>query len=99
MEHTTKDIIMTIEEKAKWFDKALKYALDGKIHLVLKSYKDGNGKWAIIDSAKSMVLNSNLEWEPEPPTAKDRDEAFLIRTRFDFEMAVNLYEQFKMFAA
>ena len=89
---------MTIEEKAKWFDKALRFALDGKIHLIMKSYKDGVGKFAIIDTAKNLVLNSNMEWEPEPPLAKDRDEAFLIRTRFDFETAVMQYDQMKMFA-
>lgn len=89
---------MTEQEKAQWFDKALKFALDGKIQLVMKSYKNGAGKWAVIDSAKNLVLNSNMEWEPEPPQAKDRDEAFLIRTRFDFETAVAQYEQMKMFA-
>lgn len=89
---------MTDQEKALWFDKALKFSLDGKIHLVMKSYNSGVGKWAIIDTAKNLVLNSNMEWEPEPPQAKDRDEAFLIRTRFDFEMAVTQYEQMKMFA-
>lgn len=90
---------MTIEEKAKWFDRGLKFVLDRKIHLVLKSFKDGAGRWAIIDSEKSLVLNSNLEWEPEPLLAKDRDEAFLIRARFDFETAVGLYEQLKVFSA
>lgn len=89
---------MTDQEKIQWFDKALKFAIDGKIHLVMKSYTNGSGKWAIIDSAKNLVLNSNMEWEPEPPLAKDRDEAFLIRTRFDFETAVAQYEQMKMFA-
>lgn len=89
---------MTDHEKIKWFDKALKFAVDGKIHLVMKSYQNDIGKWAIIDSAKNLVLNSNMEWEPEPPLAKDRDEAFLIRTRFDFETAVAQYEQMKMFA-
>ena len=89
---------MTDQEKAQWFDKALKFALDGKIHLVMKSYMNGVGKWAIIDTAKNLVLNSNMEWEPEPPQAKDRDEAFLIRTRFDFDTAIVQYEQLKMFA-
>ncbi|MEW6654768.1 MAG: hypothetical protein AB1394_15050 [Bacteroidota bacterium] len=89
---------MTDQEKIKWFDKALKFSLDGKVHLILKSYINGAGKWAVIDSTKNFVLNSNLEWEPEPPLAKDRDEAFLIRTRFDFETAAAQYEQMKMFA-
>ncbi len=89
---------MTIEEKAKWFDRALRFVLDGKIQLIMKSYKDGVAKWAIIDTEKNLVLNSNLEWEPEPPLAKDRDEAFLIRTRFNFETAVSQYQQYKMFA-
>ncbi len=89
---------MSVEEKAKWFDKALKFALDGTIHLMMKSNKGGVAKWAIIDSGKNLVLNSNLEWEPEPPLVKDRDESFLIRARFDFDTAVSLYEQLKMFA-
>jgi hypothetical protein len=89
---------MTIEEKAKWFDKALRFAVEGKIQLIMKSYKDGVGKFAVIDTAKNLVLNSNMEWEPEPPLAKDRDEAFLIRTRFDFETAIMQYDQMKMFA-
>jgi len=48
---------MTIEEKAKWFDRALRFALDGKIQLIMKSYKNGVGKWAIIDTEKNLVLN------------------------------------------
>ena len=91
-------MVMTDQEKAQWFDKALKFALDRKIHLVMKSNINGVGKWAIIDTEKNLVLNSNMEWELEPPMAKDRDEAFLIRTRFDFETAVAQYEQMKMFA-
>lgn len=85
-------------EKEKWFDRALKFALDGKIHLIMKSNKGGVAKWAIIDSEKKLVLNSNMEWEPEPPLVKDRNESFLIRSRFDFETAVTLYGQLKMFA-
>ncbi len=88
---------MTIEEKAKWFDAALRFALKGKIHLVQKSFKDGVEKWAIVDTSNNTVLNSNLEWEPEIPLAK-RDESYLIRTRFGFEDAVAMYTQYKMFA-
>lgn len=88
---------MTIEEKAKWFDVAMRFGLEGKIHLVMKSYKNGVAKWAIVNTANNTVLNSNLEWEPEPP-AKKRDESFLIRTRFSFEDAVALYKQYKMFS-
>lgn len=89
---------MLVEEKAKWFDKALKFALDGKIHLIMKSNMNGVARWAIIDSEKKLVLNSNLEWEPEPPLVKDRNESFLIRARFDFDTAISLYDQLKMFA-
>lgn len=89
---------MTVAEKEKWFDRALKFALDGKIHLIMKSNKGGVAKWAIIDSEKKLVLNSNMEWEPEPPFVKDRNESFLIRSRFDFETAVTLYDQLKIFA-
>ena len=88
---------MTDEEKAKWFDFGLRFALDGHIHLVLKSYKDGEKKWGIINTKTNEVFNSNMEWEEEPP-AKKRDEAFLIRSRFDFQQAVELYQQFKMFS-
>lgn len=89
---------MTIEEKAKWFDRALRFSIDGNIHLIMKSNKNGIQKWAIIDTDKNMVLNSNLEWEAEPPLAKNRDDAFLIRTRFDLETAISQYDQFKMYA-
>ncbi len=88
---------MTVEEKAQWFDLGLRFALDGHIHLVLKSHKKGEKKWGIIDTKTNKVFNSNMEWEDEPPAAK-RDDAFLIRTRFEFSQAVELYEQFKMFA-
>ncbi len=88
---------MTTEEKAKWFDAALRFALEGKIHLVMKSKTDGVANWAIVNTENNTVLNSNFEWEPEPPVAQ-RDEAFLIRTRFDFDTAVNLFQQYKMFA-
>jgi hypothetical protein len=89
---------MSSEEKAKWFDRALRFGLDGKIHLTMKSNLNGVAKWAIIDSEKNLVLNSNMEWEPEPPLVKDRNESFLIRARFDFDTAVALYDQLKMLA-
>ncbi len=88
---------MTDEEKIKWFDRALRFVLDGNIHLVMKSRINGKGNWAIVDTKKHQVMNSNMEWEDEPPV-QQRDEAFLIRTRFDFDMAVSLYQQYKMFA-
>ena len=43
------------------------------------------------------VLNSNMEWEFDLPVSQ-RNEAFLIRTRFDLETALSVYEQYKMFA-
>ncbi len=89
---------MTDSEKIKWFERALKFAIEGKIHLVMKSNTGGMPKWAVIDTDKNLVLNSNMEWEPEPPFSKDRTESFLIRTRFDFDTANSLYEQLKMFA-
>ncbi len=88
---------MTTEQKAKWFDAAIRFVLEGKIHLVMKSKVDGVANWAIVNTENNTVLNSNFEWEPEPPV-NQRDEAFLIRTRFDFDTAVNLYQQYKMFA-
>ena len=88
---------MTNEEKIKWFEAAVKFQISGTIFLVMKSREEGQGNWAIHDSAKNAVLNSNMEWEDEPPRDK-RDEAFLIRSRFSFENAVAMYEQYKMFA-
>jgi hypothetical protein len=84
-------------DKIKWFDDAVKFQLDGTIYLVLKSRKEGIGAWAIEDISSHNVLNSNMEWEKELPLSK-RDQPYLIRTRFEFEAAVNMYEQFKMFA-
>ncbi|MFH1197478.1 MAG: hypothetical protein V1720_17390 [bacterium] len=63
----------------------------------MKSRKSTGGSWAIEDMTTGKVLNSNMEWEEELPKAK-RDEAFLIRTRFDFDSAAAMYEQYKMFA-
>ena len=88
---------MTDQEKIKWFDAAVKFQLEGTIFLVMKSRTNGKGNWAIHDSSNNNVLNSNMEWEEDPPVSK-RDEAFLIRTRFDFDSAHAMYEQYKMFA-
>lgn len=88
---------MTVEEKAKWFDAAMKFGLEGNKQLVMKSKVNGQANWAIVDTSAKKVLNSNFEWEDEPSTDK-RDEAFMIRTRFSFENAISMYEQFKMFA-
>lgn len=88
---------MTDQEKIKWFERSVKFQLDGLIFLVMKSRKSDSGQWAIQDIPNGKVLNSNMEWEDEPEKAK-RDEAFLIRTRFDLETAISLYEQYKMFA-
>ncbi len=85
------------QDKIKWFDLAVKFQVEGLIFFVMKSRKNGVCSWAIEDTANHTVLNSNLEWEEEVPLAK-RDEAFLIRTRFDFETAMALYDQYKMFA-
>lgn len=88
---------MTDKDKIKWFELATKFMLAKDIYLVMKSRVKGEAQWAIIDSANKKVLNSNLEWEDEVPLDK-RDEAFKIRTRFNFESAVGLFEQYKMFA-
>lgn len=85
------------EEKIKWFDRAVKFQLDGMIFLVMKSRKNGIGAWAIEDAKTNKVLNSNMEWEDEPPLSQ-RDEAYLIRTRFEFDSALAMFEQFKTFA-
>lgn len=88
---------MTNEEKVKWFDAAIRFVLDGKIHLVMKSRLNGLGNWSIVDTAANKVLNSNMEWEDEPPLNK-RDDSFMIRARFKFDDAVAMWEQYKMFA-
>jgi hypothetical protein len=84
------------QDKIKWFEKAVKFQIEGLIYLVMKSRKNGQASWAIEDMKTHKVLNSNMEWEDELPLAK-RDQAYLIRTRFDFETAVNVFEQYKMF--
>lgn len=89
--------MMSDQEKIKWFERAAKFQLDGLIFLTMKSRKNNGGLWAIEDPAKNKVLNSNMEWEDELPKVK-RDEAFIIRTRFDFDTAVSMYDQYKMFA-
>ena len=86
-----------MQKKIKWFDRSVKFQLSGLIFLEMKSRKNGVGVWVIEDTKNNSILNSNMEWEPEPPLAK-RDEAFLIRTRFDLETAITMYEQYKMFA-
>lgn len=88
---------MTDTEKAKWFDAAMRFGLDGKIHLIMKSKINGKANWSIVDTSNGMVLNSNMEWEEEPESSK-RDEGFMIRARFDFDSAVAIWQQYKMFA-
>ena len=83
------------EEKIKWFDLAVKFQLQGLIFLTMKSRNTSGAKWAIEDMSTHKVLNSNLEWEDERPLAQ-RDESYMIRTRFDFDTAIALYDQYKM---
>lgn len=84
------------QDKIKWFDTAVKFQIDGLIFLTMKSRKKDKCSWAIEDQKNNKVLNSNMEWEDEVPLSQ-RNEAFLIRTRFDFDTAVSMYEQYKMF--
>ncbi|MFA8343996.1 MAG: hypothetical protein ACEPO8_13570 [Rhodothermaceae bacterium] len=88
---------MTDEEKIKWFDAAMRFGLDGTIHLVMKSKINGEANWSIIDTEKNVVLNSNMEWEEEPDSSQ-RDESFMIRARFNFDSALAIWQQYKMFA-
>jgi hypothetical protein len=83
------------EEKIKWFDLAVKFQLQGMMFLTMKSRQLSGTKWVIEDLSTHKVLNSNLEWEDELPL-KQRDESYMIRTRFDFDTAIALYDQFKM---
>ena len=87
----------TNEEKIKWFDVATKFQIEGDIFLIMKSRVNGDAKWAIEDFSNHNVLNSNMEWEPELPVAQ-RDEGYLIRRRLDFDRAVVMFQQYKMFA-
>jgi hypothetical protein len=89
--------IMGEQDKILWFAKAVKFQIEGLIFLIMKHRKNGVGTWTIEDTGTKKVLNSNMEWEPELPTAK-RDPAFIIRTRFDLETAITMYEQYKMFS-
>ncbi len=89
--------MLSNEEKIKWFDQAVKFQLNGMIFLTMKSRKDGVGAWAIEDVQTNKVLNSNMEWEDEIPLPQ-RDESYLIRTRFAFDAALAMFEQFKAFA-
>ena len=89
--------MLSDQDKIKWFDSAVKFQIDGMIFLVMKSRKNEASSWAIEDAKTSKVLNSNMEWEDERPLAQ-RDEAYMIRTRFDFDSAVAMFEQYKMFA-
>ncbi|MBN1302689.1 MAG: hypothetical protein JW995_15830 [Melioribacteraceae bacterium] len=88
---------MDDKQKIEWFDKAVKFQIEGMIFLTMKSRKNGVGSWAIENLKNNKVLNSNMEWEDEVPKSK-RDEAYLIRTRFDFDSAMAMYEQYKMFS-
>ncbi|MHB1687966.1 MAG: hypothetical protein ACYCVH_11395 [Ignavibacteriaceae bacterium] len=63
----------------------------------MKSRKNETGSWVIEDLINHKVLNSNMEWEDERPLA-ERDQSYIIRTRFAFDAAVAMYEQYKMFA-
>ena len=89
--------MLSDQDKIKWFDCAVKFQLEGLIFLVMKSRKAGSAAWAIENMMTGRVLNSNMEWELELPKSQ-RNEAFLIRTRFDLETAMSLFEQYKMFA-
>lgn len=88
---------MTTEQKAKWFDAAMRFAVDDNVHLIMKSKINGKANWSIVDISNGNVLNSNMEWEEEPPLAK-RDESFIIRARFGLDDALAMYQQYKMFA-
>jgi len=89
--------MLSDQDKIRWFDCAVKLQLNRELFLVMKSKKAGVGSWAIENMNTGQVLNSNMEWEDEVPLAK-RNEAYLIRTRFDFETALVMYDQYKMFA-
>lgn len=88
---------MEDKEKLEWFERAVKFQLEGMIFMTMKSRKGGVGSWVIEDLQSNKVLNSNLEWEDELPKSK-RDEAYMIRTRFDFDTAKSMFDQYKMFA-
>ncbi len=86
------------QEKIQWFERAVKFQLDGLIFLTMRERKSSGGVWVVEDLKNHKILNSNMEWEDDLPKDK-RDESFMIRTRFDFETAMTMYDQYKMFAA
>lgn len=88
---------MENKDKIKYFERAVRFQLEGLIFLAMRSRKGGIGSWVIEDKKQNKVLNSNMEWENDLPKSKI-DEAYLIRTRFDFDTAIVMYEQYKMFA-
>ncbi len=88
---------MSDEDKIKWFDLAVKFQIDGMVFLTMKSRKNNVGTWVIEDVQKHKVLNSNMEWEDDLPIS-ERDESYTLRTRFEFDTAVSMFEQYKMFA-
>ncbi|HRI45957.1 MAG TPA: hypothetical protein PK559_02530 [Ignavibacteriaceae bacterium] len=89
--------MFTDEQKLEWFDKAVRFQVQGLIFITMRSRKGGVGSWVIEDIGTKKLLNSNLEWEDDIPNP-EKDQAFLIRTRYDFETAAMMYEQYKMFA-
>jgi hypothetical protein len=89
--------MFTDEQKIEWFDKSVKFQIKGLIFITMRSRKGGVGSWVIEDFGTKKLLNSNMEWEDDL-AEPEKDPSFLIRTRYDFETAVMMYDQYKMFA-
>ncbi|MDP3831289.1 MAG: hypothetical protein Q8Q47_08460 [Ignavibacteriaceae bacterium] len=89
--------MFTDEQKIEWFEKAVKFQIKGLIFITMRSRKGGIGSWVIEDVGAKKVLNSKMEWEDDVADP-EKDQAFLIRTRYDFESASMMYDQYKMFA-
>lgn len=89
---------MSDQEKIKWFNRGIRFQMDGYIFLTMKSRKSGVCTWVIEDFNTGKLLNSDLKWDEDLPSKK-RDNDFVERTRFDFEKAKGIYEQFRKLAA
>lgn len=87
------------KEKIQWFNRGMRFAVEAKYVFEMVSFKNGQPAWAIYSwesfwSENRQVLNSNCEWEDDLDM-ESRDPNFEIRTRFDFDTALDIYQMYK----
>jgi hypothetical protein len=90
---------LSAKEKARWFERGMRFAVEAKYIFDMVSYKDGQGTWAIYKydtffTENRMVLNSECEWEEDLDVDK-RDANFGFRTRFTFDTALDVLDMYK----